>query len=116
MKTFNEVFKHVSLYLLMIIAFIVLSFSFSGCSSGTNVGNVVCDYGAVLCDVSTTLCNDIPGVPSEVCNYLDLACYNLNVICELRDSTETVKYQNALSNIQDLTYKLKQWHAALKKE
>lgn len=116
MKKISSVFTRVSIYLLMIITFIVLSFSFVGCSSGSNVGDVVCDYGAVLCDVSTTLCKDIPGVPSEVCNYLDLACYNLNVICELRDSTETVKYQNALSNIQDITAKLKQWQTTLKKE
>lgn len=83
-----------------------------GCSSGQNVGDIVCDYGDVLCDVSTTICRDIPGVPYQVCTYLDLACYNLNTICELRDSTDAVKYQNALSNIKLATEKLRAWHLA----
>ena len=87
-------------------------FTLPGCSSGSNVGDIVCDYGDVLCDVSTTLCRDIPGVPNQVCNYLDLACYNLNTICELRDSTDAVQYQNALSNIKLATEKLRAWHVA----
>lgn len=96
-------------FLMIIILSIVLSFLAPGCSSGQNAGEIVCDYGTVLCDVSTTLCRDIPGVPNEVCNYLDLACYNLNTICDMRDSTETVKYQQALTNIQNLTEKLREW-------
>jgi len=116
MKTFNQVFKHVSIYLMLLISFIVLSFSLTGCSTGNDVGEVVCDYGTVLCDVSTTLCFEVPGVPDEVCNYLNLACYNLNVICEMRDSTDAVRYQQALSNIQDITVKLRQWQSTLKKE
>jgi len=95
--------------LLLVSSLLLLS---PGCSSGSNVGDVVCDYGNVLCDVSTTLCNDIPGVPSEVCNYLDLACYNLQQICDLRDSTETTAYQNAVSNIKLATEKLRAWKLA----
>jgi hypothetical protein len=83
-----------------------------GCSSGSNVGDVVCDYGNVLCDVSTTICEDIPGVPSEVCNYLDLACYNLQTICDLRDSTETTAFKSAVLNIQLATEKLRAWKLA----
>lgn len=90
--------------------------SLNSCS-GTNVGEVVCDYGTVLCDVSTTLCTQIPGVPEPVCNYLDLACYNLETLCQLRDSTESTRYQTALSNLNDITAKLRQWQVsnALKK-
>ena len=48
---------------------IVLVMSFTllilpGCS-GSNVSDVVCDYGTVVCDVSTTLCTEIPGVPAR---------------------------------------------------
>jgi hypothetical protein len=116
MKNFNALFSRMSLSLLIVITLIVLSFGFTSCSSGNNVGDVVCDYGTVLCDVSTTICDEIPGVPDQVCDYLNLACYNLNVICEMRDSTDHVKYQTALNNIQDLTLKLKQWKSAYKKE
>lgn len=94
----------------LLIVFIVSLLGFSGCSSNPNVGDVVCDYGTVLCDVSTSICRDIPGVPSQVCNYLDLACYNLNTLCTYRDSTESTKYQNALSNLQNVTSKLREWH------
>lgn len=95
--------------LLVILFSLVVSFIVPGCSSGQNAGDIVCDYGTVLCDVSTTLCNDIPGVPPQVCNYLDLACYNLNTICDMRDSTDTIQYQTALTNIQTLTAKLRAW-------
>lgn len=98
--------------LFAVLLVITSLFSFTSCSSGTNIGDVVCDYGSVLCDVSTTLCNDIPGVPSEVCNYLDLACYNLETICQMRDSTDTVKFQNAVSNIKLATEKLRAWKVA----
>jgi hypothetical protein len=88
--------------------FIIISVSFfSGCSQDT--GQIVCDYGTILCDVSKTLCTQIPGVPDEVCTYLDLACYNLDQLCLLRDSTDNVKYQVALTNLQNITYKLKEW-------
>lgn len=74
--------------------------------------NVVCDYGAVVCDISTTLCYDIPGVPDEVCTYLNLACYNLDQICLYRDSTQSTRYQVALTNLQNITFKFKQWKLA----
>lgn len=108
----NSAYSKTVLLFSAIIISIFLSFGLSGCSSGQNAGDIVCDYGTVLCDVSTSLCNDIPGVPNEVCNYLDLACYNLTVICDMRDSTETIKYQNALTNIQTLTAKLRAWKVA----
>lgn len=109
MKTLLSGFFHIALFLMLLITFIIASFSLTSCSSGPNVGEVVCDYGNVLCDVSTTICRDIPGVPDEVCTYLDLACYNLNTICELRDSTETKKFSDAVSNIRLATEKLRQW-------
>ena len=105
----NSAYYRTVLLFSAIIVSIFLSFGLTSCSSGQSAGDIVCDYGAVLCDVSTTLCNDIPGVPPQVCNYLDLACYNLNVICDMRDSTETIQYQTALTNIQTLTAKLRAW-------
>ena len=84
-------------------------FSLQGCNQ--NTADVVCDYGTVLCDVSTTMCTQIPGIPEPVCNYLDLACYNLNQLCLLRDSVDTPKYQAALFNIQDVTNKLREWNS-----
>lgn len=104
----SNLFQVILFSVLVFISF----FSFSACSSSSTVGDVVCDYGSVLCDVSSTLCREVPGVPPVVCDYLDLACLNLNTLCEMRDSTETVKYQTALSNIQSLTVKLKVWQAA----
>ena len=95
--------------LLITISIILFTFILPGCSSGTNVPDVICDYGAVLCDVSTNLCAEIPGVPPQVCDYLNLACYNLNVICELRDTPDSIAFQNALSNIQFATEKLTEW-------
>lgn len=106
--------KKSNLFQVLLFA-VLLTFSFisfPSCSTSTSVGDVVCDYGTVLCDVSTSLCTDIPGIPPVVCNYLDLACYNLNTLCQLRDSTESPKYQAAIENIQDLTIKLKQWKLA----
>lgn len=94
-------------------ALVVISLiSFDGCSSGSNVGDVVCDYGTVLCDVSTGLCHNVPGIPPQVCDYLDLACINLNTLCQMRDSTDSPKFQTALVNIEDITAKLRQWKLA----
>lgn len=92
-----------------LVSLSLISFS---CSSGSNVGDVVCDYGSVLCDVSAGLCHNIPNVPPVVCDYLDLACINLNTLCDLRDSTDTPKFKAALVNIEDITQKLRQWHLA----
>lgn len=92
--------------ILFIFSFLSV-FIISGCSQNTS--EVICDYGSILCDVSTTICDQIPGVPVEVCNYLDLACYNLDQLCILRDSTESPKYQLALSNLQSITDKLRDW-------
>ena len=97
-----------------LIVSLVMFFTFlsvPGCS-GSNVSDVVCDYGSTVCDISTTLCTEIPGVPTEVCTYLNLACNNLDVLCAQRDSTESTKYQTALSNLQNLTDKLRQWKQA----
>ena len=90
--------------------FIITSFSFTGCS-GSNTSQIVCDYGNVLCDVSTTMCTQIPGIPPQVCNYLDLACYNLNQLCALRDSTDSVRYKLAISNLETITARLQEWTA-----
>jgi len=112
MKSFQS---KIQFFLLAVIISIIVSM-FPGCSAGTNTGDVVCDYGTVLCDVSTTLCADIPGVPDEVCSYLNLACYNLNVICDLRDSTETVQYKTAVANLEKITAKLEAWKVTINKK
>jgi hypothetical protein len=109
MKKFKDVFTFIGIQLAIIFALAVLFLY--GCS-GSTVTDKVCDYGTVLCDVSTTLCTEIPGVPNEVCNYLDLACFNLNQLCDLRDSTESKNYQTALSNLEKITMKLREWKAA----
>ena len=87
---------------------LIFGFTFQSCSPETT--EIVCDYGTVLCDVSTTMCNQIPGIPEPVCDYLNLACYNLDQLCQLRDSTDSPKYEAALFNLQSLTDKLKQWN------
>lgn len=109
MKTLNNFKFQIILFLTLVLLSI---YSFNGCSSGQSVGDVVCDYGGVLCDVSTTLCHEVPGVPPVVCDYLDLACYNLNTLCTMRDSTDSVAYQTALINLQDITVKLREWKFA----
>lgn len=98
------------LFLSLIISLLFIP----ACSQSTN--EIVCDYGTVLCDVSTTLCTQIPGIPSEVCTYLDLACYNLDQLCALQDSTDNIKYQVALSNLQTITAKLRNWQTSQLKE
>jgi len=99
-----------NIFSLFIGLFIVTSLSFTACS-GSNTSQIVCDYGNVLCDVSTTMCTQIPGIPPQVCNYLDLACYNLNQLCALRDSTDSFKYKQALSNLETITAKLQAWNS-----
>lgn len=103
-----------NLFLLVaLLSFTLLSFT--SCSSSNNIGDIVCDYGTSLCEVSTALCNDIPGVPPKVCDYLDLACYNLTTICELRDSDpeEEPRLAKALENLQLATEKLQEFKLSL---
>lgn len=92
----------------IVLILFMFSFLFQSCSPETT--EIVCDYGTVLCDVSTTMCNQIPGIPEPVCDYLNLACYNLDQLCQLRDSTDSPKYQAALFNLQSLTDKLRSWN------
>jgi hypothetical protein len=112
-KFFSFDKKNVIAQMFLLILFVITSTIFlPGCSSGSNVGEIVCNYGTTLCDVGTVMCNDIPGVPPEVCNYLDLACYNLNVICSMADDPENPAIQKAASNIEQLTEKLRTWKVA----
>lgn len=94
------------LLLILVLTFSLLTLP--SCSQSTS--EIICDYGGVLCDVSTTMCTQIPGIPVPVCNYLDLACYNLNQLCLYRDSIDTPAYQMALLNLQDVTEKLREWN------
>lgn len=96
----------------LIGSLLFVGFLNTGCSNSNQVIDKVCDYGSVLCDVSTSLCTQVPGVPEPVCQYLDLACYNLNELCMLRDSTiDDPKVQNALNNLTEITAKLREWNA-----
>lgn len=108
MKKFYDSFK-ISILTIFIAAAVFVSLITTQTACTPQTSEVVCDYGSVLCDVSTTICTQIPGVPDQVCTYLNLACYNLDQLCQLRDSTDSPKYEKALSNIQDLTVKLRQW-------
>lgn len=97
---------------LILTLVIFISLSLVNCSGG-HIPAVVCDYGQTVCSVSQTICRDIPGIPPEVCNYLDLACYNLDQLC--RYNPESVEYKSAVISLENITNKLNTWSRSYKK-
>lgn len=96
------------IFIASIILIAGLSFS---CSSG-NIPAAVCDYGSTVCDISQTVCREIPGLDPKVCDYLDLACYNLDQLCKY--PVESREYRSAVISLDQIKSKLQTWTTEFK--
>ena len=86
---------------LTVFYFIVLTISFSFIKCGENPPQLspeVCRVGTMICDISQNICSSFP-IPSQVCNYLDLACVNINVLCNSTPGSPA--YKQAEKNLQE---------------
>jgi len=66
-----------------------LAFLFIRCGTIPKPPDVVCEYGTTICDFTDQLCtNYSEQLPPEFCYYTQLACINLNFLCDTTLSQE----------------------------
>lgn len=95
-----------------LIVFLIASMIFFNSCSNGNVPVAICDYGSTVCDISQTVCREIPGLDPKICDYLDLACYNLDQLCKY--PVDSREYRSAVISLDNIKSRLQTWSSEFK--
>lgn len=79
---------------------------FTNCSGG-QPPEAVCNYGAIVCDAGSYLCDNFPQIPAEICTYFNLACLNLQVLCNSEPGS--AEYETALDGLEKSNASIDAW-------
>jgi len=91
----------------------VIVFVLLGCGGVPQIDSQVCLVGKMICDVGNGLCST-GTIPPPVCSYLNIACFNLTLLCAEPPGSEA--YIKAENKLKDATVGMKRWLEKMKKD